>query len=184
MASAETLTPLLARCALRDRAAFEALYRAASPQLFGIVLRIVRDRELAADVLQEAFVKIWQRAGDFRPDIAAPITWMGAIARNQAIDAVRRPEHRLVDPEPVEALYWLADDSAGPAEQTTRALEDEALHRCLERLQGMQKRAMLLAWFNGMTHEELAVHLATPLGTVKSWLRRGLMRLKTCLEEL
>ncbi|PWV60660.1 sigma-70 family RNA polymerase sigma factor [Plasticicumulans acidivorans] len=178
----EVLGDLLARCALADRAAFEKLYRLSSPQLFGIVLRIVRDRDIAADVLQETYVKIWHRAGDFRADLATPITWMGSIARNQAIDTLRRAEHRITQADDVDEMYDLADDSEGPQDAAARERDAAALHRCLEELQGAQRTAVRLAWFRGMTHEELAEHLDTPLGTVKSWLRRGLLRLKTCLE--
>lgn len=179
----DPLETLLARCALADRAAFERLYRLSAAQLFGVVLRIVPDRDLAADVLQETYVKIWQRAGDYRADLATALTWMAAIARHQAIDTLRRSPQRLAAAaDDIDTLPWLADDAEGPQDATERALGEQALHRCLDELQGQQRRAMLLAWFGGLTHEELAVRLQTPLGTVKSWLRRGLMRLKTCLE--
>jgi RNA polymerase sigma-70 factor (ECF subfamily) len=181
-ASAE-LTQLLARCAFKDRQAFECLYRQTSGQLFGLVLRIVKQRETASEVLQEAYIKIWHHAGDFRPAQAKPLTWMGAIVRNQAIDWLRRRAHQSHDPEPVEALHWLADEAAGPEEIVSQAQEQRTLHDCLEQLEGGQRQAMMLAYFNGLTHEELAQRLSTPLGTVKSWLRRGLLRLKKCLDE-
>ncbi len=184
MASPEELTRLLVRCALKDRQAFESLYRETSAQLFGLVLRIVRDRELANDVLQEAYVKIWHRAGDFRPQKAQPITWMGTVARNQAIDLIRRAASRPVTGEPVEDLHWLADAGPGPVEMASQAQANQALHECLRVLEGPQRQAMILAYFEGMTHEELARHLDTPLGTVKSWLRRGLQRLRKCLDDL
>jgi RNA polymerase sigma-70 factor (ECF subfamily) len=174
---------LLARCALKDRKAFEQLYRTTSAQLFGLVLRIVKDQELASEVLQESYVKIWNRAGDFRPDLAKPVTWMGAIARHQAIDAIRRSATQPTGSETVEELEWLADESEGPSEIVSRTQEEKALHDCLGRLEGVQRQAMMLAYFNGLTHDELAERLATPLGTVKSWIRRGLLRLKSCLDE-
>ena len=183
MTTPEELADLLARCALNDRKAFENLYQQSSPQLFGIVLRIVRDREYANDVLQEAFVKIWGNAGSFDTSKAKPMTWMGSIARNQAIDHLRRLSKRPQGSEAIEDLFWLADEGPGPDEQTHQSQEDSRLHECLEELQGQQKQAMLLAYFKGMTHEELAQHLDAPLGTVKSWVRRGLARLKQCLEE-
>lgn len=184
MASPEELTQLLSRCALRDRQAFEILYRQTSSQLFGLVLRIVKDQELAGEVLQQGYLKIWTHAGDFRPDKAGPLTWMGAIVRNQAIDMIRRNAHRPRTTEPVEDLHWLADEAAGPQEIADQARQNEGLHQCLDQLEANQRRALRLAYFNGMTHEELAQYLDKPLGTVKSWVRRGLLRLKKCLDEL
>ena len=184
MVSPEELAHLLARCALSDRQAFENLYKATSAQLYGLVLRIVRDRDISSEVLQEGYVKIWAHAGEFRPDRARPMTWMGTIVRNQAIDFIRRSSNRLHAGEPVEELHWLADDADGPQQLASRSQQDRALHDCLGQLKEVQRKALTLAYFGGMTHEELAQHLDTPLGTVKSWLRRGLLRLKKCLEEL
>lgn len=184
MSIPEELAHLLARCALKDRAAFETLYRRSCAQLFGVVLRIVNDRELAEEILQEGYVKIWSHAGEFRPDKAQPMTWMGSIVRNQAIDTLRRRGNRPQATDAVDDLYWLADDSPGPQDSVDRYQQGRALHRCLEQLEGDQRRAMQLAYFRGMTHEELAEHMNKPLGTVKSWVRRGLMRLKKCLDDL
>jgi RNA polymerase sigma-70 factor (ECF subfamily) len=183
MASSEELAHLLARCALRDRQAFEILYRETSAQLFGLVLRIVRDQDLASDVLQQAYLKIWDHAGDYRPDKAQPMTWIGAIVRNQAIDMIRRNAHQPIASDPVDELHWLADDAAGPQEIVDQVQQNRALHECLDQLEEKQRQALLLAYFNGMTHAELAQYLDKPLGTVKSWVRRGLLRLKKCLDE-
>ena len=183
-AFSEELSQLLARCALSDRKAFERLYKATSAQLYGLILRIVKDRELSSEVLQEGYVKIWTHAAEFQADRAKPMTWMGAIIRNQAIDFIRRSTNRPQATDLVEELHWLADDAAGPQELVSQAQQNQALHDCIERLQGAQRKALLLAYFDGMTHDELAQHLDTPLGTVKSWLRRGLLRLKKCLDEI
>jgi RNA polymerase sigma-70 factor (ECF subfamily) len=183
MASPEELAQFLARCALGDRHAFERLYRETSAQLFGLVLRIVRDRDLASEVLQEGYVKIWHRAGDFHADLARPLTWMAAIMRHHAIDLLRRSVRQPNASESAEELLGLADEAAGPQDIVAQAQQDQALHDCLGQLQGAQRQAVLLAYFKGLTHEELADHLNTPLGTVKSWLRRGLLRLKKCLDE-
>ncbi|MEZ5582994.1 MAG: sigma factor [Candidatus Competibacteraceae bacterium] len=124
MQTTEELAQLLARCALKERRAFESLYRVSSAQLFSLVLRIVKDRDLASEVLQESYVKIWNRAGDFRPDLAKPMTWMGAIARNQAIDLIRRSSSQPVTAtEPIEEFNWIADDSAGPADLVSQGFE-------------------------------------------------------------
>lgn len=182
--SPEALQELLARCALGDRHSFEQLYRNTSAQLFGLVFRIVKNRDLASEVLQEGYVKIWHKAGDFRPDKAKPMTWMGAIVRNQAIDLLRRSASQPQQTDAVEDLHWLADESDGPDVLADRQQQHEALRHCLGQLEGDQQQAMLLAYFRGMTHEELAEHMQRPLGTVKSWLRRGLQRLKNCLDDL
>lgn len=182
---ADQLTDLLARCALGDRRSFEALYRATSAQLFGVILRIVNNQDIAAEILQESYVKIWHKAGDFRADIAKPLTWMGTIARNQAIDTVRRASY-AANHEPIEDFHWLADESeqADPVDQAHQARCNQSLMDCLNQLEGAQKEALLMAYFGGLTHEELAQKLDRPLGTVKSWLRRGLQRLKDCLDKL
>ena len=181
--SAEELTHLLARCALGDRRCFQQLYKSSSAQLFGLILRIVKNQDIAAEILQESYVKIWNRAGDFRADIAQPMTWMGTIARNQAINTLRRSANQTLPGDPVDELHWLADDGPEPDEIAHQEQQNAALRVCIEQLEGLQKEALLLAYFRGMTHEELAHHLDKPLGTVKSWLRRGLQRLKQCLEQ-
>lgn len=179
---ADDLAQLLARCALKDRRAFEQLYRQSSAQLFGLIVRIVRDREWAGDILQESYVKVWHHAGDFTPTQAQPLTWMGAIARHQAIDALRRAARRPQTTVDVEELHSLADEADGPAEHVEQNDRDQQLHTCLNELAGEQRQAVELAYFAGLTHEELAARLGRPLGTVKSWVRRGLLRLKECLE--
>ena len=182
--SAEKLARLLARCSLGDRHSFEQLYKSSSAQLFGLILRIVKNQDIAAEILQESYIKIWNRAGDFRAEVAQPMTWMGTIARNQAIDTLRRNANQVLASEPVEDLHWLPDDkNRAPDEIAHMQQQGEALRKCLGQLEGLQQKALLLAYFRGMTHEELAAHLDKPLGTVKSWLRRGLQRLKQCLEQ-
>ncbi len=182
MSETEDLALLLARCALRDRNAFAKLYRASSAQLFGIVLRIVNNHDMASDVLQEGFVKIWQRADDFQPDRAKPITWMTAIMRNQAIDILRRNVHHghWVD---IDEAPLLADEAADHGDVLGNEQQYQQIHRCLKQLEENQQRAIRLAYFEGLTHELLARRLNAPLGTVKSWIRRGLLRLKHCLKE-
>ena len=182
--SAEELARLLARCSLGDKNSFERLYKSSSAQLFGLILRIVKNQDTAAEILQESYVKIWNRAGDFRAEVAQPMTWMGTIARNQAIDTLRRNAHHTNTSESVEDLRWLPDENNRAPEDVAHVEHQrDALKKCLAQLEGLQQKALLLAYFRGMTHEELAVHLDKPLGTVKSWLRRGLQRLKQCLEQ-
>jgi RNA polymerase sigma-70 factor (ECF subfamily) len=183
MATQEQLADLLARCALNDHGAFERLYQHTSAQLFGLVLRIVREEQLARDVLQDGYVKVWDRAGDFRPERASATTWMGSIMRNRAIDLLRRRRSSPLVAVEQEEIGWFQDESVvAPELEVASGQSREALRACLEQLTESQRQAIALAYYRGLTHEELARHMDTPLGTVKSWLRRGLLRLKACLE--
>jgi RNA polymerase sigma-70 factor, ECF subfamily len=172
------LEQLLRRTAWRDRAAFAALYAQTSAKLFGIALRIMQRREAAEEVLQEAFVAVWQRAEDYDPARGSAIGWLVTIVRHTAIDQLRRssarPESRSA---PEEALLTLVS----PDSTDTRA-ELGALQRCLDELDEAPRHAVLLAYCYGLTRDELAARLAVPVGTVKSWLRRSLERLQRCLE--
>lgn len=182
MISHDSLADLLARCALHDRRAFEALYQQASPILYGLLLKVTHDRELAADLLQEGFVRIWQRAGDYRPTLGQPLTWMGTIVRRLAIDQLRRGDHRRRGELHEDGWAQLADDGPNPEERLHTQQGDTAIARCLETLDPEPRRAVLLAYFEGLTHDVIAQSLDRPLGTVKAWVRRSLHRLKTCLE--
>ena len=176
-----SLGELLARTALRDEEAFCALYRATGPKLFGLVLRILKRRELAEDCLQDAFVSIWYRAGDYRPDIAQPFTWMAAIARNRALDMVRAaPAQREIGTE--DALEHDTATGADTSEAAVFADEARVLRRCLEALPPKHRQAIALAYFRGLAHSELAQVLREPLGSVKTWIRKGLVQLKRCME--
>ncbi len=183
MATPDSLVDLLARCALRDRHAFERLYRQASPVLYGLLLKLTHDRELAADLLQEGFVRIWQRAGDYRPALGQPLTWMGSIVRHLTIDRLRRGEHRHHAELDDAGWEHVAAPGLSPEEQLHLEQGDHALVRCLEGLEAEPRRAVLLAYFEGLTHDAIAQSLDRPLGTVKAWVRRSLQRLKICLGE-
>lgn len=182
MASRDSLTDLLARCALHDRHAFESLYQQASPTLYGLLIKLTRDRELAADLLQEGFVRVWQRAGDYRPDLGQPLTWMGTIVRRLAIDRLRRSDHRRQGELDDDGWAQLADAGPGPEERFHVEQGDTLIARCLEMLDPEPRRAVFLAYYEGLTHDAIAEGLGRPLGTVKAWVRRSLQRLKTCLE--
>lgn len=183
MASQDCLPDLIARSALRDREAFALLYRQAAPTLYGLLLKLVRDRDLAADLLQEGFVRIWQRAGDYRPQLGQPFTWMGSIIRHLAIDHLRRGhQHCYVHWDDTD--WALVADAGSTPEQSLRTgQEDAALARCLETLEPEPRRAVLLAYYEGLTHDLIAKRLGRPLGTIKAWVRRSLQRLKNCLGE-
>jgi RNA polymerase sigma-70 factor, ECF subfamily len=175
------LQDLLAACARRDRAAFSRLYQATSAKLYGVALRILRREDWAEEVLQECYVSIWTHAPDYRPGLAAPMTWMTSIVRNRCLDWLRRPRLELADED--GALTEAAEsDNPGPLAELERMKEAAALSRCLGELEGRQRQAIALAFYDGLSHAELAGHMREPLGTVKTWVRRGLLKLKSCLE--
>ena len=175
------LTELLAATARGERPAFAALYAAASPQLFAVALRIMKRRDRAEEVLQDAFVSIWKRARDYDAAKGSALTWMASIVRHRAIDLLRRerPSVSLDDAPGQES--WAAP-GPDPFEATAASAEAKRVRDCLQTLEGKQREAIQLAYYEGITQEELATRLAAPLGTVKSWVRRGLLRLKDCLE--
>jgi RNA polymerase sigma-70 factor, ECF subfamily len=170
---------LVARAALGDRAAFRELYQATAPKLLGVALRILRREDWAEEVLQECYVSVWRHAQEYSASRAAPMTWMTTIVRNRCLDWLRRP-----NPEPLsdEAAESIESDNPGPLARLEAARDGAALARCLRGLEAKQRQAIALAFFDGMTHAELAQHLRQPLGTVKTWVRRGLARLRSCLE--
>ena len=175
------LAELLRRVADGDRAAFAALYRLSAAQLFALALRILRRRDLAEDVLQEAFLNIWSKARAYDPAKGAPLTWMASITRNRAFDRLRseRPKEATTDET---VLLALADPKGGPLADALRSAEARELWRCLSLLEAGPRDAVLQVYFQGLTHAELAQRTGVALGTLKSWIRRALMRLKGCLE--
>ena len=180
----EQLSDLLARCALHDQRAFATLYQFSSAKLFAVAVRITRRRDWAEEVLQEAFVNIWNHAAGYNSTKSAPMTWMTAIVRNRALDWLRRPREVEIDEEHEELMASIADESPGPEELLRRSLEAGKLAECMKTLTEEQQRSITLAFFYGLSHGELAEQMRKPLGTVKTWIRRGLERLKGCLDEL
>jgi RNA polymerase sigma-70 factor (ECF subfamily) len=179
-AAPEHLARLMARVAEGDRAALRALYDATSAKLFGVCLRILSDREEAEDVLQDVYVTVWRRADRFDAARASVGTWLSTIARNRAIDRLRA-RGPMAKAEPVDELQ-IADESPG-AEAVLQAGDDaRRLAGCLGELDERTATVIHTAFFEGVTYEALAQRMGTPLGTVKSWIRRGLARLKGCLE--
>ncbi|HKJ70983.1 MAG TPA: sigma-70 family RNA polymerase sigma factor [Gammaproteobacteria bacterium] len=174
---------LLAATGRGDQQAFAALYGEASPNLFGIALRILRQEGAAQECLQDAWVRIWEHAADYRPERGAPLTWMGVIVRRRALDMLRRSGRERVgdDPEAVdrELDQWTWTEGV---EVGSDPHQREALQRCLERLRQEQREALRLAYFDGLSHPELARRLAVPLGTAKTWIRRAMEKLRLCLE--
>ncbi|MDJ0951211.1 MAG: sigma-70 family RNA polymerase sigma factor [Alphaproteobacteria bacterium] len=175
------LANLLTATAAGDRRAFTMLYAQSSGQLFAVILRILKQRSWAEEVLQEAYIGIWSHAGSYAPDKGSAMAWMIAIARNRAIDVYRRERARRALDDPADPADAVAPDPSpsdfAEADDTARALR-----RCLEELEDKQRESILLAYRDGYTHQEIADRLESPIGTVKSWIRRGQLRLKTCLE--
>jgi RNA polymerase sigma-70 factor (ECF subfamily) len=177
----EVIGRLLARSAQGDRQAFARLYQASSAKLYGVALRILRREDWAEEILQECYVSIWAHARDYRPALAAPMTWMTSIVRNRCLDWLRKPALEVDDAEGA-ITEGAVSDNPGPLAELERAKDGKALARCLGELEARQRQAIALAFYDGLSHAELASHLREPLGTVKTWVRRGLLRLKSCLE--
>jgi RNA polymerase sigma factor (sigma-70 family) len=171
----EQLLKLLSATAQGDKQAFASLYQATSGQLFAVSLKMLKRRELAEEALQEAYVRIWHNASDYQLGKGTVLTWMVSIVRYRALDMLRyvkvRKEEELTEQHDVgsEPPTLLIDE------------ENQQLQRCMDELDEQQKQAIHLAYYNGMSHQEVVAHLDSPLGTIKSWIRRGLQSLQRCL---
>jgi RNA polymerase sigma-70 factor (ECF subfamily) len=175
------LASALRRTASGDRAALEEIYRSTSGKLLGVVLRILPDRQEAEDVLQDVYLTVWRKADMFDVERASPITWLAALARNRAIDRIRSRGGRSFVSDEVVAEQ---PDAAPLASEQLEAGEDAArLRACLEQLEQERAEAVRQAFFGGLTYETLAQRAGVPLGTMKSWMRRSLLRLRACLGE-
>jgi len=174
------LAVLLRRVAGRDRDAFSTLYGATSAKLYGIVLRILRRRDLSDEVLQEIYVKIWDRAGDFDASRGSPVTWMATIARNQALDEARRVQS--VSIEDLPAGFDIVCDAPVALDAILASEEGRRLHNCLQRLEPRRRDLVVQAYMEGASREELGRRFGAPVPTIKTWLHRSLAQLKECLE--
>ena len=179
MLSSQELVWLLAAVAKGDRTAFERLYAATRAKLYGVVLRILRRHDLADEVMQETYVKIWSSAGQFDPALSSPITWMVAIARNRAIDQVRKKTEVSIDEDP--AVLEIAADSPDPLAKREMTEELRRLLACMGRLDEERRRLVLFAYYDGWSREQLAAKFDKPVNTVKTWLRRALIEIRECL---
>jgi RNA polymerase sigma-70 factor (ECF subfamily) len=176
------LMELLARTALADQSAFEQLYRMTSSHLYGVAMRILRESAAAEEVLQESFVNVWHHAGSYVAARSQPLTWLTSIVRNRCLDRLRKRDVETVNIDDEEHAMAIADRSPTPLELLLSGAEANSVRRCVETLDAGPKQAIALAFYQGLSHSELARHLKEPLGTVKSWVRRGLERLKACLD--
>ena len=164
-----------------DRAAFEELYRLTSAKLYGVCLRICGEKQGAEDVLQEVYLTVWRRADGYEPGRASPLTWLGTIARNRAIDW--RRAHPTSAENAIQDAAALPDPAPDAVRGLLNAEEDRRLHLCLDELDQEQRDAILTAFYDGVTYADLAIRRDIPAGTVKSWIRRGLLRLRQCLRD-
>lgn len=173
------LDQLLKAVSRGDRDAFRAIYDATSAKLFSVAIRILKRSDLAEDVIQDVYLKIWDVAGNYRPDLGSPIGWMVAITRNRAIDVLRKRTE--VGFEDQSESGERVDESPDPFQMTAQNNELKSLLACMEKLNPDQRQCLLMAYYYGYTHDEIADRLTTPVGTVKSWIRRGLIKVQECL---
>ncbi len=182
----ERLERLLARVSLRDHDAFESVYKLTSAHLYGVALRILKRGDHAEEVLQDAYVNIWNQAGSYGAGLYSPMTWLISVVRNKALDWLRQHKSeqqstdRMDDGDDERLLG--AQEGSDPLDLLMQASADMHIERCLGTLEAAQRQSVALAFYDGLSHAELAAHLRAPLGTVKAWVRRGLDKLKKCLE--
>lgn len=178
------LMNLLDRIAAQDDSALKKLYESTSSQLFGLALRIVRNRDAAEDVLQESFLSIWRGAGNYRASLSPPMAWMGLIVRSRALDALRKrttDRADLMNDIDDETTPDLEGDSPNPMDAADASQQAFALQHCLGKLDNKQREVVSLAYLRDLSHGELSEQLKLPLGTVKTWIRRGLEQLRGCM---
>ena len=178
--TADILSQLISQTAMGDRSAFATLYSMTSAKLFGVTLRLLQNRSDAEEALQEVYVKIWQRAGQFARGDTSPMAWLCAIARNQAIDMIRSRKAATSD---IEEAYDLADLTPGPEQLAVLRSEGRRIDHCMQQLDIDKARAVRSAYVEGLSYEELATIYEVPINTIRTWLRRSLMKLKECLEQ-
>ena len=172
---------LLLAVSRKDRQAFETLYLQVSPRLYAIALRMLKRRELAEELLQEVFITVWNQAANYKSDYSAPLTWMVNIVRNRAIDRLRASEPAA--PEAGDGdLDRLQDGDLGPLARYEQFQSSQRLHDCMKQLSAEQRQSIFLAYYHSLSHAAIAKRIAQPLGTTKSWIRRGLAQLKGCLQ--
>jgi RNA polymerase sigma-70 factor (ECF subfamily) len=171
---------MLQACARGDRTALHSLYSATAPQLFGLALGIVRSRDLAEDIMQDSFVRVWRHAHSFEPGRGSAMAWLAGIVRNRCIDHLRQRGREV--PLDDEFIQSWADPASGPADLAALRGDARRLRDCLDELEEDPRKVLLLVYYNGMTYNEVAGLVGAPLGTVKSWVRRSLVRLRGCME--
>lgn len=181
MTPQEEIEEMIARIAMGDRKAFRRLYERTSAKLFGIALRVLKDEGPAEDVIQEVYLRVWDRAGTYRANGYSPMTWLITITRNTAIDRLRKMRSRGEATAPVDIAERLYDDKPGPEAQTVARDEARVLQVCLSELPPDRAEMVTKAYLHGLTYQEIADEAGAKLNTVRTWLRRSLMQLRECL---
>ena len=174
----QEIAELIARCAIRDRSAFRTLYERTSAKLFGVTLRILKDRSEAEEAIQEVYVKIWQRADRYVVGNTSPISWLVAVARNHSLDILRA---RRPVSDDIDVALEIPDSGPSPEKATQDNEEKGQIEYCLDTLEPERAEAVRGAYLDGYSYEELATRYAVPLNTMRTWLRRSLIKLKDCL---
>ena len=180
----DDLMALIERVAARDQAALKALYGLTSGKLYGLALRVVRSHEWAEDALQDTFLQIWRTAPDYRASLSPPMAWLGLIVRSRSLDLLRKRKaerEHLTDEIDEVMADTLEGDSPNPLDTSLASQQACALQKCLSQLDHKQREVVSLAYLRDLSHGELAQQLKLPLGTVKTWIRRGLDQLRTCM---
>jgi RNA polymerase sigma factor (sigma-70 family) len=176
------LADLIRAVAEGDRGAYRQLYDKSAPKLFGIVLRIIRDRSMAEDILQDVFLRVWRNAGNFAPETGLPMAWLSSIARNRTIDVLR--QKNLVLPDRDESETDWQEKIADPRDREAEFMDIAALRQCLSEIEEPARSCVLLAYYEGYSRDELAARFDRPVNTIKTWLHRSLLVLRSCLESL
>jgi RNA polymerase sigma-70 factor (ECF subfamily) len=177
---AQSREALLRACASGDRTALHSLYTATAPQLFGLALRILRRRELAEEIVQDSFLLAWRNAHTFDPGRGAAMAWLARIVRNRCIDIIR--QHGRETPVDDASIEDWEDPASSPADLAALSHDGRRLQDCLNELEERPRKALRLVYYEGMTYNEAAAHMGVPVGTAKSWVRQGLIRLRGCME--
>lgn len=177
--TSQDITKLIVRVSMKDRAAFDLLYRRTSAKLFGVCLRVLSDRGEAEEALQDVYVKIWTKADRFAVSELSPISWLVAIARNHSIDRIRARREQTTA---IDAALEVPDEKPDPEAEAVAGGERDRIHSCLQELEQDRAAAVRAAYLNGDSYAELAERFSVPLNTMRTWLRRSLMKLKECLE--
>jgi RNA polymerase sigma factor (sigma-70 family) len=180
------LIALIDRVAMRDANALRQLYDATSSKLYAVAMRVVSNTEHAEDVLQDAYLNIWRIAGDYRASLSPPMAWMGVVVRSRALDFLRkRKAERALGGASIDTEFGdaLSSDEPSPMDTSIASEQAWALHECLRKIEAKPREVLTMAYFRDLSHGELAAQLSLPLGTVKTWIRRSLQQLRSCMDK-
>ncbi|MCP4409146.1 MAG: sigma-70 family RNA polymerase sigma factor [Gammaproteobacteria bacterium] len=182
MLKGDPLADLLSRCTAGEEQALKKLYQFCSPKLYAVALALLKNEDLAEDILQDSFVKIWKRSGTYNPSKGAAMTWMASIVRHRALDVLRSARLQRERDLDQFAVEMIADSNQDPLSLAETKVSMAAILDCMDQLKEEQKQCIIKAYCYGYSHDELSKSLAMPLGTIKAWIRRGIKRIRECLD--